>query len=227
MIATGRARVGPFEENLTRKRRKARALSLLAQRDLDGIRSWAGREGNAMEFLLQLVSHRDALVRWRAVEGLGVAAAVRAVESEESVRERLRRLVWSMNHESGNAIWMAPDAAGEIMTGVPSLAGEFSRILASFINLEPFVEGVHRAVARIARVDPAPVAYLAPYLEHALSRPEAGIRAHCALALGRVDPARIAGIREKLRGDDASLDIYDRSSGELVETTVGRIVLSM
>ncbi len=225
MAAAGRDRLTQRAKGSARRSRKARALSLLERRDLDGIRVWAAGEGNAMEFLLQLASHRDRLVRWRAVEGLGLAAAVRAVRDEEAVRERLRRLVWSMNHESGSAIWMAPDAAGEILAAVPALSHEFSRLVASFINLEPFVEGVHRAVARIARVEPDPVAYLAPYLEHALTRPEPGIRAHSALALGRIDPSRLAGIRETLSGDEALLEIYDRSTGLLVQTSVERLVL--
>jgi len=179
-----------------------------------------------MEFLVGLLSHREDLVRWRAVEALGIAAAVRAGDDAEHVRERLRRLVWSMNHESGNLVWLAPDAAGEILVGVPALASEYSRLITSFINLEPFVDGVHRAVARIARVDPDCVAFLAPYLEHALSRPEPMIRAHAALALGHVDPARRGVIEERLSRDEARLEVYDRSSGSIVETTVGRIVLS-
>jgi hypothetical protein len=209
----------------TRRQRKARALSLLQGRDLEALRVWAGHEASALEFLLQLVSHGDALVRWRAVEGLGIAAEVRAAQGEEVVRERLRRLMWSMNHESGNLIWMAPDAAGEILARVPSLAAEFSRLVASFINLEPFVEGVHRAVARIAGVDPAPVAYLAPYLAFAITRPEAEVRAHGALALGLIDPGRQAEIREKLSGDAEAFDVYDRASGEIVRTTVEKLVL--
>jgi hypothetical protein len=159
------------------------------------------------------------------VEGLGIAAAVRAAESQEAVRERLRRLVWAMNHESGNVIWMAPDAAGEILAAVPSLADEYSRLVASFINLEPFVEGVHRAVARIARVAPGSVAYLVPYLEFAISRPEAALRAHAALALRSIDPSRLDSIHEALSGDDAPLEIYDRDSGDIVQTTVERLVL--
>jgi HEAT repeat protein len=226
MNAAGRAVVHDRDGELTRRQRKARALSLLQRRDLEALRVWAGREASALEFLMQLVSHGDVLVRWRAVEGLGIAAEVRAAHSEEVVRERLRRLLWSMNHESGNLIWMAPDAAGEILARVPPLAAEFSRLIASFINLEPFVEGVHRAVARIAGVDPAPVAYLAPYLAFAITRPEAAVRAHGALALGRIDPSRLDSIREALSQDDAPLEIYDRLSGELVQTTVERLVVA-
>ena len=208
----------------SRRHRNAVALSLLEERDLDAVRSWAGCEASALEFLLQLASHSDALVRWRAVEALGVASAVRAASDPEAVRERLRRLVWSMNHESGNAIWMAPDAAGEILTAVPALASEYSRLVASFINLEPFVEGVHRAIARIASVEPGPVAYLEPYLEFALTRPEPLIRAHAALALASIDPARLGEIRDRLSDDGAGVEVYERTAGLIVTTTVGRLV---
>ena len=224
MMAAGRAAV-QMREKLTRRQRKAQALSLLEGRDLGALRDWASRESGALEFLLQLVSSGDALVRWRAVEGLGIAAAVRAEQSQEAVRERLRRLVWSMNHESGNVIWMAPDAAGEILAAVPSLAGEYARIVASFINLEPFVVGVHRAIARVARVEPSSVAYLVPYLEFGITRPEAAIRAHCALALGCIEPGRRDAIRERLSGDTGAFELYDRGTGTIVLTTVEQLVL--
>lgn len=177
-----------------------------------------------MEVLFGLLFHPDELVRWRAVETLGVAAQVRAAGDLEAVRERIRRIMWSMNHESGNAMWLAPDAAGEILASVPDLVEEFARPVASFIGLEPFVHGVHRAVARVAGVRPGPVAYLAPYLEHALSSPDPCIRAHAALALARIDPGEGAAVRDRLSQDGGSLVVYDRSAGELVTTSVARLV---
>jgi HEAT repeat protein len=201
-------------------------VELLGGRDAGELRGWAREERNAMELLVGLTFHRDAQVRWRAVEALGLAAAVQAEGDREAVRDRLRRLLWSMNHESGNVMWLGPDAVGEILTAVPELADEFARVVASFIALEPFVHGVHRAVARIASVRPDPVAYLAPYLEHALSDRDPVIRAHAAVALAHIDPSRAGGIREQLARDDDELEVYDRAEGALVTTSVCRLVQS-
>jgi len=200
----------------TRSERKARVVALLAGRDLPGIRSWIEDERGAFEMLFPLLLHRDEMLGWRALEALGLVSASRPIET---VRDRIRRLLWSMSHESGNAVPLAADAAGE-MASSARLVGEFARPIASFIGIEPFVRGVHRAVARMAGVDPAPLAYLSPYLARALGHSDPVIRAHSALALLCVDPPSRSRVLA-LEADDARLSSYDRRTGAIVTTTVG------
>jgi HEAT repeat protein len=208
----------------SRGARKLEALALLGRRDLDGVRAWAGRDPGASEVLTMLLYVRDDTLRYRALEALGVVAGVMAGRDLTAVRERLRRILWSMNHESGNVPWHAPEAAGEILANVPELADEFARLVAAFINLEPFVHGVHRALARVAEARPGAVAYLAPYLEHALESADAVIRAHAAVALAHVDPEGSRGRLVALLDDSDTLLAYDRSSGTAGRVPVGRFV---
>lgn len=226
MFASDAKAVGDRTTGLTRLQRKERAVALLGERDPGKIRGWAREERTALDLLMGLLSHPEDRIRWRAVEALGVAAAVRSSEDMNAVRDRIRRLLWSMNHESGNLIWLAPDAAAEMIASVPELAQEYARIIASFIGLEPFVQGVHRAVARMARVRPETVAYLAPYLEHALGKPDPEVRAYAALALACIDPSRAPAIRDRLGRDVESLSVYDRATGRIVTTSVGELVSS-
>jgi HEAT repeat protein len=211
-------------QTLTRRQRKERAVRLLDRRRTAEIREWARQERNAMELLFMLTYVRDDTMRMRALEALSITSAVVAEQDLEAVRDRLRRLVWAMNHESGNVPWHAPDAAGEILAGAPVLIEEFGRIVASFIGLEPFVHGVHRAVARMSEADPGPVSYLEPYLVHATSSPDPVIRAHAARALIHIDPRahrpRLVGLAD----DEETFMAYDRQTGRARTTSVGGFV---
>ena len=58
------------------------------------------------------------------------------------VGEVVRRLLWSMNDESGSVGWSAPEAVAEIVVHVPRL-DEYAEVVASSIDLDPFQRGVH------------------------------------------------------------------------------------
>ena len=49
--------------------------------------------------------------------------------------------------------WKAPETIGEILHDVPQLIAEYSRLLSSFLDQEPFRTGVRIAVSRIASID--------------------------------------------------------------------------
>lgn len=219
MTFTDTARGG---QNMSRRRRrKAEAMDLLARMDPQEVRTWIQEKPGAEEVLGALTFTRDEQLARRAVQALGWAARVRSEEDVEQVRDRIRRLIWSMNHESGNLVWRAPEMIGEMIVGVPQLASEYTRVLASFINLEPFEGGVHGAVARIATVDPSAVEYLTPYLESVTASPDPLIRVCAALALARIDPSRVESVLASLGEDETSVQFYDQESHELFTTTVG------
>ncbi len=205
----------------SRRERKERGRALLAERDLAGILSWASSDPGALDLISGMISDREALIRWRAVEALGVAARRIAGVDTERLRDRIRRLIWAMNHESGNTLWLAPDAAGEIAAGSPVLVAEFARIIAYSIRLPPFERGVHRAIARMALTAPGPVSYLEPYLVHALADPDPCIRVQAALALASVRPERARAAVESLASDAGRFEAYDFETGLLSESTVG------
>ena len=73
------------------------------------------------------------LLRWRAISGMGVVVSRLAVTQMESARVVMRRLMWSLNDESGGIGWGAPEALGEITARHALLAGEYAHILVSYI----------------------------------------------------------------------------------------------
>ncbi|MBF0302398.1 MAG: hypothetical protein HQK73_05115 [Desulfamplus sp.] len=95
-------------------------------------------------------------IKWRAVRAMGKVAAKMASENLESARVVMRRLMWSLNDESGGIGWGAPEAMGEIMVQDKRLYDEYHKILLSYIDeegnfleYEPLRKGAVWAIERI------------------------------------------------------------------------------
>jgi hypothetical protein len=83
--------------------------------------------------LISFFCSRDAILRWRSVSALGAVVARLADENRESARVVMRRLMWSLNDESGGIGWGAPEAMGEITARHAGMAGEYGHILLSYL----------------------------------------------------------------------------------------------
>ncbi len=125
--------------------------------------------------LLAFLYSPNALVKWRAVTAVGCVVARMADEEMESARVVMRRLIWSLNDESGGIGWGAPEAMGEIMANHEGIASEFSSILLSYIQQDGnalenglLERGVLWGIGRLAQKRPelvqGKVAHLVPYL---------------------------------------------------------------
>jgi len=131
--------------------------------------------------------------RLQAVYGLGVAVSRLALADREAAREIIRRLMWSLNEESGSIGWGAPETMGAILAMSPALAGEYAHIFLSygygsgcednFIVHPPLRCGVYLGAAMLATANFAAVRPLLPHLAKALDAPEPFIRAAAALVL--------------------------------------------
>ena len=110
--------------------------------------------------LFSLLLDKDELVRWRAVEAFGRTIARLAESSEqgggpgsgmETSRGVLRQCLWRMNEESGGLGWGIPEALGESLARNRRLAGEFHRVLASYVRHETSGEGNYLEHAALRR----------------------------------------------------------------------------
>ena len=118
-------------------------------------------------------------VRWQATWGMAYAVQAVAAQDKEAARTVMRRLMWSMNEESGNIGWGIPEVMGAILARTPFLAEEYWRILFSyvretggddnFIDHEPLRRGAYWGIAHLAAQAPrfsnAAFARLVPGLE--------------------------------------------------------------
>ncbi|MFH0958303.1 MAG: hypothetical protein V1897_06330, partial [Pseudomonadota bacterium] len=86
--------------------------------------------------LLSYLLDHDELVKWRAVTAIGLVVSKLAENDAEAARVIMRRLMWSLNDESGGIGWGAPEAMAEIMAQCHRMAQEFNLILISYLDEE-------------------------------------------------------------------------------------------
>ncbi|PKK84319.1 MAG: hypothetical protein CVT49_04100 [candidate division Zixibacteria bacterium HGW-Zixibacteria-1] len=202
------------------RQKKHLVREMLVARDNEGIVRWATADRSAFRVLISLLFEPEKVNCYRAAEVLGKVAAVEARSNLENVRELLRRLFWTMNDESGNICWYAPEAIGEILFNVPDLCREFCPILASFLSEEPFERGTRLAIARIAEYNPDIFDGIKEKLSKSLESPDHEIRGASLLALALIDnPAAQEGAH-LLTDDDHLVDIYEIESGTLLSLKI-------
>ena len=85
--------------------------------------------------LLRALYGEELQTRWRAAEALGVVVAEMAQGDAESAREIMRRLLWSLNEDSGSMGWGAPEAIAEILRQSPYLREEFLAVFMGHLEL--------------------------------------------------------------------------------------------
>jgi hypothetical protein len=209
---------------LTRRERKRTATELLRERDLPAIGEWARRDGRTKDTFVALLYQQDELLCWRAIEAIGRVSAAIAEADLEAVRGLLRRLLWSMNDESGSLGWRSPEAIGEILANVPPLIDEFGMLLPAFLWEEPFERGTHWAVARLARLRPDIYVGRIDELTPSLQAEDSYIRGFAVLALGVLGTESSVASAASLRNDRARLRLYDFESGQMCETSVAELV---
>jgi HEAT repeat protein len=211
---------------------KRTIISRLKTEPLDAVLAEVRRlpPRKAVSPLIAGLFNADGNVKWHAVSALGVVMAVLAEEDMEASRNIMRRLMWSLNDESGSIGWGVPEAMAEIMANHDGLAEEYAHILVaymredgSYLELLPLQRGLMWGVGRLAEARPdllkkwgAPV-YLLPYLDS--EDPE--VRGLAARALGIL---RFEGAKEKfavLKNDSSGILLYDK--GKLETRTVGEL----
>lgn len=178
--------------------------------------------------LVRFAYEPDELARGRAFVELGETAARIAAQGElEDLREIIRRLLWSMNDESGGVGWFAAEAAAAIMIGAPALIDEYGIILASIIRMSPFEPSVHRALARLVPVKPQLFRETAGELEQSIKSGDALERATAAVCLAAIDAEKYRRRLLEITDDDSVVAIFDYETGEVVEKTVAEAVKSV
>lgn len=144
------------------------------------------------------LSSADETIRWPAITAMGAVVARLAEDDMEAARVLMRRLMWSLNDESGGIGWGAPEAMAEIMACHDGLAVEYTHILVSYMREDgnflehvPMQRGVVWGVGRLARsktdllIKNNAVQYLLPYLD----TEDAAVKGLTARALGLLKAA--------------------------------------
>ncbi len=184
---------------------------------LSGSQEWPrAPDQQLVNYLLSFLFHPVPRVKWRTVTALGIVVDRMAHESMESARNIMRRLIWSLNDESGGIGWGSAETMGEIMAVNGPLAGEYHCILLSYVQKEgnplenPLLErGVLWGIGRLAQERPELVegcgCHLVPYLQS-----EDPIhRGYALWALGFLKEEIPVRVLAHLKEDATEVQIYE------------------
>jgi HEAT repeat protein len=164
--------------------------------------------------------------RWNAVSAMGATVARLADQDMEAARIVMRRFMWNLNDESGGIGWGTPEAMAECLACHAGLAGEYTKILVSFMREEGFYlelpalqRGLIWGVGRLARTRPELLRtwhadlHLLPYLDSE----DPVVRALAARALGLLGSRDAGPGIARLLTETASFPLY--ADGRLTTVT--------
>lgn len=206
-----------MSEKIAGRKLKGKVLELLLADDpVDRVRQLSllpARE--VMNPLISFLYNENELVRWRAVTIIGQIMRNLAERDMESAREFMRRLMWSLNEESGGIGWGAPEAMGEIMACHEKLATEYAPILISymdpkgnFITYEMLQKGLLWGLVRLAESRPEVVIGAAAHIGKYLEAGDATVRGLAAWAAGLLQAHETRPGLEALLTDESELRVY-------------------
>jgi hypothetical protein len=126
--------------------------------------------------LLSFLLSTDQVIKWSAVNAIGVVVARIADTDMEPARVIMRRLMWNLNDESGGIGWGSPEAMGEILACHEGLAKEYAHVLISYsrkdgnyLEHQLLQRGLLWGIGRLAQARPWLIAdssgYIMPYME--------------------------------------------------------------
>jgi len=223
-----------------RIREKRRIISLLQSGGLEKtiaeLRAGPGRE--MINPLFAGLSHHDEKIHWHAVTAMGLVVRDIADQDMEAARVVMRRLMWSLNDESGGIGWGAPEAMAEILANHQGLADEFAHILVAYmredglyLELPQLQRGLMWGIARMAQTAPAyMMKWQAPsFQEPYLDSPDAVVRGLAALSLGLLKTEKALAKIQTLLGDGQQVSYFwDRQfRTATVRELAGRAIKTM
>lgn len=222
----------------TRKIKK-QVLALLADPDIDFIQKELAQlpAKDVVNALFSCICRCEELVRWHAISAMGTVVARLADADMEEGRIIMRRMLWSLNDESGGIGWGAPESMAEIMSLHDGLAREYVHMLISYmredgeeiwqdgnyLEHETLQQGLMWGAGQLALsrrqlvLEKGMEQDLPPYLDAA----DGTVRGLAARAMGLLGMAVNLDRLQELRTDDFPVRLYE--DGRLSTVTVGEL----
>lgn len=205
---------------------KKKVLQLLATEDLQVIVLQLAElpVKDVVNALFSAICRGEPLVHWHGVRCMGIFVARLAEQDMEEARIIMRRMLWSLNDESGGIGWGAPEAMAEVMVCSRDLADEYIHMLLSytredgeelfqdgnFIEHEALQRGLLWGIGRLAEKRPAlllergAASDIVPYLDSA----DSSVRGLALRCLCFLQPEKTAARLRQLAGDTGQVVLY-------------------
>ena len=199
---------------------KQQIRDIVAAYDYQPLLECARSDHRLVRELQRLLCSGDELLRLRAADVLGKAAAVIASDDPGLIARLLQGLLTSVT-DPGAAAWGAVDAAGEIIAAAPATFAGYIPTLYELLAHETLRPHALRALARIGAVRPDLLQRYSlrflPYLQDS----NATTRGYAACLLGRLQAASARKALQGLMDDHHPVTMYH--NGTLEQKTVGEL----
>jgi hypothetical protein len=166
--------------------------------------------------LFSFLHHGNEKAKWAAVTAMGAVVSQLADQDTEGARVVLRRLMWSLNDESGGIGWGSPEAMGEILARHRGLAEEYAHILLSYtrpngnyLEYEMLQRGLLWGIGRLAEARPDLVQNTVPQLKLYLKSEDPTVRALAARIMGFLDVQGARKDLERLTRDVSEVSFWE------------------
>jgi hypothetical protein len=217
---------------------KARIRQLLMQDSTDAVTEQILRlpPKPAINALFPFLQDGDHRIKWTAVRCFGALVSMLADEDLESARVVMRRLMWSLNDESGGIGWGAPEAMGEVLARHPKLASEYASILISYcredgnyLEHERLQRGLLWGIARAVESRPFLFGDAVRHLMSYFSSPDGTVRGLAARVMGLLRAPEACSILHELSDDwsEISLDFRGQLGKHYVKELVQEALASI
>lgn len=196
---------------------KKRVLELLRGEDfsenLAELVAMPGRQ--VINPLFSFLLNDKETIRWRAIVAMGAVIEHMADSDMEGARIVMRRLMWSLNDESGGIGWGAAEVMAEAMARHSALAEEYLSVFCSyadrdgnFLEYEALQRGLLWGVIRLALQAPDLVSEIAPHLPEYLKSGDPAVRGLAAWAAGIAGAVNAIPGLKQLADDEAEFRTY-------------------
>ncbi len=166
--------------------------------------------------LISFFCSTNPFLKWRSISVFAFVVSFIAEENMEKARILVRRLMWTLNEESGGVGWGAPEAMGELMSRNKKVANEYHKILFSyiddhgnFLDYEPLQQGVLWGIFRLSKKRPELVKK-ALHLTNQYYTSKNPVNRCLALQISGITNDYLSEIDiGKLTNDESEVEIYD------------------
>lgn len=212
---------------MSSRRIKKQVFDILANQDLTVVLNTLLEmsAGDIVNSLFSAICRSEEHIRWYAVSAMGQTVARIAKKDMESGRVIMRRILWSLNDESGGIGWGAPESFAEILVQHDGLADEYVHMLISYMRgdgEEAFQDGnylEHEILQRGLLWGIGRLALNKPYLLKDrnveddlipyLASPDGTVRGMAARALGYICSHKAKKMLVRLEDDHEPVRLYD------------------
>jgi len=193
---------------------------LVSNYDIDKIIEAAGQDVKIIRFIQRLTYSADNLMRMRAADALGQAAAIIAEYDPGAVSKLLKNLFISLSDTAASS-WGAIDAIGYIISNSTKLYASFAPQLYKFIPDRELLPEVLRALSNITASTPEPFKKIRFSLLPLLKDKDTEVLAYTMIIMGNLKAKEATADLMLLVSDKRDIEIYRK--GSFGKKTIGKL----